>query len=293
MTTTIWPTVVEVQLGRAAVETAARNCNGLTYKGFGVLSGNATSSLLLDYKAEQPAAYWRMVETLFGGERPLMNTVKIEMGNDRNNSTGPNIASMRDRDDYPAVASEPGFQLASDARRYNPDVKVSLLRWMAPTWVHSNDDVYRWYKNTILAAYREYGIMADSVNPDVNERTADLDWVAEFAHRVHTDETGFEGDGADDPNAGWHSDKERELFHRIKIITSDEEVTGTFAGEVISNPSICRRWMSPAIITPSKMIPKAASKDSPTNMTKRCGTPRRKPHSPIPPIAPTTPTAMG
>lgn len=143
MTTTIWPTVVEVQLGRAAVETAARNCNGLTYKGFGVLSGNATSSLLLDYKAEQPAAYWRMVETLFGGERPLMNTVKIEMGNDRNNSTGPNIASMRDRDDYPAVASEPGFQLASDARRYNPDVKVSLLRWMAPTWVHSNDDVYR------------------------------------------------------------------------------------------------------------------------------------------------------
>lgn len=236
MTTTIWPTVVEVRLGRAAVETAARNCNGLTYKGFGVLSGNATSSLLLDYKAEQPAAYWRMVETLFGGERPLMNTVKIEMGNDRNNSTGPNIASMRDRDDYPAVASEPGFQLASDARRYNPDVKVSLLRWMAPTWVHSNDDVYRWYKNTILAAYREYGIMADSVNPDVNERTADLDWVAEFAHRVHTDETGFEGDGADDPNAGWHSDKERELFHRIKIITSDEEVTGTFAGEVISNP---------------------------------------------------------
>ena len=236
MTAMMWPAVVEVRLERGVVEAAARNRNGLTYKGFGVLSGNATSSLLLDYKAEQPVAYWRMVKTLFGGQRPLMNTVKIEMGNDRNNSTGPNVATMRDRDDYPAVASEPGLQLASDARRYNPDIKVSILRWMAPTWVHSNDDVYRWYKNTILAAYREYGIMVDSVNPDVNERTADLDWVAEFAHRVHTDEIGFEGNDANDPNAGWRSDKERELFHRIKIITSDEEVTGTFAGEVIAHP---------------------------------------------------------
>ena len=233
---TIYSAMVELHLRAEAVRAAARNRNGLTYKGFGVLSGNATSSLLLDYKAEQPVAYWRMVKTLFGGQRPLMNTVKIEMGNDRNNSTGPNVATMRDRDDYPAVAREPGFQLASDARRYNPDVKVSILRWMAPTWVRSNDDVYRWYKNTILAAYREYGIMVDSVNPDVNERTADLDWVAEFAHRVHTDETGFEGNGANDPNAGWHSDEERELFHRIAIITSDEEVTGTFAGDVIANP---------------------------------------------------------
>jgi len=228
--------MVELHLRAEAVRAAARNRNGLTYKGFGVLSGNATSSLLLDYKAEQPVAYWRMVKTLFGGQRPLMNTVKIEMGNDRNNSTGPNVATMRDRDDYPVVARGPSSQLASDACRYDPDIKVSILRWMAPTWVHSNDDVYRWYKNTILAAYREYGIMVGSVNPDVNERTADLDRVAEFAHRVHTDEIGFEGNGASDPNAGWRSDKERELFHRIKIITSDEEVTGTFAGEVIAHP---------------------------------------------------------
>ncbi|OZG66488.1 family 16 glycoside hydrolase [Bifidobacterium eulemuris] len=218
------------------VAAAARNRNGLTYKGFGVLSGNATSSLLMDYKAEQPQAYWRLLETLFGGERPLMNTVKVEMGNDRNNSTGPNPCVMRDRSEYPAVGREPGFQLAADARRYQPGVRLSLLRWMAPTWVRSNDDVYRWYKNTILAVYREYGVMADSVNPDVNERTADLEWVAEFARRVRTDTEGFLGDGTDDPNAGFASDEERELFRRIKVITSDEEITGTFAGDVIAQP---------------------------------------------------------
>lgn len=227
---------VTIALVADDVAAAARNRNGLTYKGFGVLSGNATSSLLMDYKAEHPQAYWRLLETLFGGERPMMNTVKIEMGNDRNNSTGPNPCTMRDAGEYPAVGREPGFQLAADARRYQPGVRLSLLRWMTPTWVRSNDDIYRWYKNTILAAYREYGVMADSVNPDVNERAADLEWVAEFARRVRSDTEGFIGGTPDDPNAGFASDEERELFRRIKVITSDEESTGTFAGDVIADP---------------------------------------------------------
>ena len=107
---------VEVTVDAADVAAAARNRNGLTYKGFGLLSGNATSSLLMDYKAEHPDVYWQLVETLFGGEHPLLNTGKVEMGNDRNNSTGPNVATMRDRDEYPSVTREPGFQLAADAR---------------------------------------------------------------------------------------------------------------------------------------------------------------------------------
>ena len=104
---------VSVRLDYEDVRKAARNHHGLTYKGFGVLSGNATSSLLMDYKAEHPDVYWRLVETLFGGDRPMMNTVKVEMGNDRNNSTGPNVATMRDWGEYPAVRREPGFQLAA------------------------------------------------------------------------------------------------------------------------------------------------------------------------------------
>ncbi|NMN00180.1 hypothetical protein G1C96_0757 [Bifidobacterium sp. DSM 109958] len=231
---------VTVTLTADDVAAAARSLHGLTYKGFGVLSGNATSSLLMDYKAEHPDVYWKLVETLFGGERPMMNTVKVEMGNDRNNSTGPNVATMRDRDEYPAVTREPGFQLAADARRFNPRLHVSILRWHAPTWVVTNDDVYRWYKNTILAAYREYGFMVDSVNPDVNERTADLAWVAGFSRRVQNDETGFEGNGPDDPNAGFASDEERDLFHRIRTITSDEEVTGTFGDELIASAEYMR-----------------------------------------------------
>lgn len=229
---------IAITLRAADVRAAASSRHALPFKGFGVLSGNSTSALLMDYKAEHPEAYWRLIDTLFGGERPLMTCVKIEMGNDRNTSTGPSAATMRERDSYPNVLREPGFHLAADARRVQPDVHVSILRWCAPIWVKDNDDVYRWYKNTILACYREYGFMVDTVNPDINERKPDLEWVAEFARRVRADDEGFLGSGPDDPHAGWISDAERDLFRSIRVITSDEEATGTFGPALLADESL-------------------------------------------------------
>lgn len=59
------------------------NKNGLTYKGFSIFSGNSSSDLLMDYKAQNPEAYAQLMQYLFGGEYPLMNHVKLEMGKDR------------------------------------------------------------------------------------------------------------------------------------------------------------------------------------------------------------------
>lgn len=70
---------VEVTVAGADVAAAAENRNGLTFKGFGVLSANSTSALLMDYKAAQPEKYWELLTTLYGGDRPIMNTVKIEI----------------------------------------------------------------------------------------------------------------------------------------------------------------------------------------------------------------------
>ena len=74
---------------------SAGNVNGLTFKGFGVLSANGTSAVLMDYKSQHPEAYATLLKILFGGTNPVMTHVKIEMGNDRNNSTGPDPATMR------------------------------------------------------------------------------------------------------------------------------------------------------------------------------------------------------
>ncbi|MBN1171621.1 MAG: RICIN domain-containing protein [Micromonosporaceae bacterium] len=204
----------------------AGNVNGLTFKGFGLLSANSTSELLMDYKAQHPAEYVRLLQVLFGGERPVITNVKIEMGNDRNNSTGPDPATMRWETETPNVKRVQGFQLAADAKKVNPDLRVSLLRWNSPAWVTSNDKVYAWYKKTILAAYRTYGFMVDYVNPGLNERGADLAWTKRYAGLVTSD-------GADFADA-----TERALYSRIGVVISDEVAVGSFGGDMVSDVSL-------------------------------------------------------
>ncbi|WP_110589541.1 family 16 glycoside hydrolase [Microbacterium suaedae] len=231
---------VSITVSGADVAAAAENRNGLPFKGFGMLSANSTSSLLMDYKAAQPEKYWELVETLYGGERPLMNTVKIEMGNDRNTSTGPNAATMRSRDEYPNVQREPGFQFAADAQRVaQGDIHLSLLRWTTPAWVADKADEYIWFKNTALAAYREYGIMVDSINPDHNE-TYDPDEavVIDFAAKLAADEAGYEGATAEDPNSGYASPEEKELFQAIRTVAGDTVGTPpTSFGDQLTDPA--------------------------------------------------------
>lgn len=202
------------------------NVNGLTFKGFGVLSGNSSSALLMDYKDLHPDKYAQLLKILFGGKRPIMTHVKIEMGNDRNNSTGPDPATMRWENETANVKRHPGFQLAADAKNVNPSLKVSILRWNAPNWANTNDKIYDWYKNTILTAYRQYGYMVDYVNPGVNEQAPDLKWTKTFADRVKKDSTGF------------NDSSERSLFNSIKVIISDEVGIGSFGDDMVSDVTL-------------------------------------------------------
>ena len=102
------------------VDTAAENVNGLTYKGFGLLNGNSTSNLLLDYKYEHPEKYNEMMQYLFGGEYPLFTHIKMEMGNDGNNSTGADACTMRYENEDADASRSPGFVMAADAKKSTP-----------------------------------------------------------------------------------------------------------------------------------------------------------------------------
>ncbi|MDR2253149.1 MAG: hypothetical protein LBD97_04685 [Bifidobacteriaceae bacterium] len=211
-------------------DVAAENINGLTFKGFGVLSANSTSAVLMDYKAQNPEAYSQLLKTLFGGSNPIMEHVKIEMGNDRNTSTGPNPATMRTLDEEANPARDPGFQLAADAKKINPDLKVSILRWREPYFASGTsgrvEATYTWFKNTILAAYREYGYMIDYLNPGRNEESPTWTWTVNFVNWIRNDTTGYV---SEDPElAGWSSAQEQELFQKIKIIIDDNSGLPTF-----------------------------------------------------------------
>jgi hypothetical protein len=211
----------------------ADNVNGLTFKGFGVLSANSTSAVLMDYKAQNPAAYSQLLKELFGGENPIMRQVKIELGNDRNTSTGPNPATMRYEAEPANVARDPGFQLAADAKKINPDLKVSILRWRTPAWANTNDKIYNWQKNVALAAYRQYGYMVDYVNPGANETSVDRAWTITYAGRIQSDTVGYVSD--DPALAGWSSPEEEALYRQIKIIVDDSSGLAGFGSYLRSN----------------------------------------------------------
>ncbi|MBO5373593.1 MAG: hypothetical protein J6A75_12880 [Lachnospiraceae bacterium] len=205
------------------VEKAVANKNGLTYKGFGMLNGNSTSNLLLDYKTSAPEKYWEMMNYLFGGENPLFTHIKMEMGNDGNNSTGAEACTMRYEDEEADASRSPGFVMVADAKTINPDVKVSILRWEMPNWVKTKwnnntnnqgyEAVYKWYKETIFDAYEKYGYVVDMVNPDKNETSnPDEAFIKWFADKVET-ETNF---------PDYFTEEAKTAYNSIRIIASDE-----------------------------------------------------------------------
>jgi hypothetical protein len=190
---------------------ASGNVHGLTFKGFGVLSANGTSELLMDYKSEHPEKYAQNARDLVRRHEAAHDArQESTMGNDRNNSTGPDAPSMRLASEAANVQRDPSFQLAADARKLNPKLKVSILRWNAPGWADTNDEIYTWYKNSILAAYRTYGYMVDYVNPGINETAPDLNWAREYRGRIQSDGAGFD------------SAEEQALYNAIQVVVSDE-----------------------------------------------------------------------
>ena len=203
----------------AEVEQAAQNVNGWTYKGLGMLNGNSTSNLLLDYKAESPDAYWAMMNYLFGGDYPLFSNIKMEMGNDGNNSTGAEACTMRYEDEEADASRSPGFVMAADAKTINPNVKVSILRWGCPNWVNAYKGTdwyaanYKWYKETIFDAYEKYGYVVDYINPDTNETgNPDSGIIKYFANAI-ANETDF---------PEYFTEEAKQAYRSIKIVASDE-----------------------------------------------------------------------
>ena len=199
---------------------SAAHKNGWTYKGFGMLNGNSTSNLLLDYKAENSEAYWEMMQYLFGGEYPLFSNIKMEMGNDGNNSTGTEACTKRYEDEEADASRSPGFVMAADAKKINPDVKVSILRWEYPNWVKAKADgtekyaaIYKWYKETIFDAYEKYGYVIDYIDPDKNETGSPDGEIIKYFANALKNETDF---------PSYFTEEAKEAYHNIKIVASDE-----------------------------------------------------------------------
>lgn len=194
------------------------------WRGFGFISANGSSRLLLDYKTEQPEVYDRLMKLMFDPEGPLkMTHFKLELGADINSSSGTEPCTKRTPDEKADVMRGAGFQLAADAKKINPDLTLELLSWGAPAYVDSAEGRegmklrYRWFKETLDAAYETYGLKFDYIDPNYNEREVDGEWIKYFSKSLKAEK--------DTPYN----------YGRIKILIADEECGFSSAAMMLSD----------------------------------------------------------
>jgi len=200
-----------------------------TFGGFGAVSCNNTSNLLLDYKEENPAAYWKIMRLIFDEETGAgLRHIKVELGSDTNTSSGAEPATKRSADEPANVLRGAGFHFIADALTINPDIAVEALRWGEPSWTGTDlDKRYQWYKETIDAAYDTYGVEFTYLSPSQNEVhnsyiDEELAWTIEFAKRLEAD--------AEAPDARYD-------YSEIKIVALDSYRNGeTVAGAILASP---------------------------------------------------------
>ncbi|WP_235548821.1 S-layer protein [Paenibacillus sp. Soil522] len=204
------------------------------FKGFGTVTANNTSRLLLDYKEENPDAYWEMMNKLFNKDTGAgLTHVKVELGGDVNSSSGTEPATMRYADEPANVLRGAGFQFAADAKSINPDITTEILRWGEPRWSWNGaanneyENRYQWYKQTIDAVYDEYGFKLDYVGISQNERAQnnngknEIEWLKYFTSKIKIE-----------PN--YDSD-----YKDIKLVAADGyRDTATISSTLLNNPDL-------------------------------------------------------
>ncbi|WP_391559197.1 S-layer protein [Robertmurraya sp.] len=204
------------------------------FKGFGTVTANNTSRLMLDYKEEHPEEYWEMMHKLFNKDTGAgLTHVKVELGADVNSSSGTEPATMRYADEPANVLRGAGFQFAADAKSINPDITVEILRWGEPRWTWNGaankeyENRYQWYKQTIDAVYKEYGFKLDYVGISQNERAQnnngknEVEWLKYFTTKIK-----------EEPN--YDSD-----YKDIKIVAADGyRDTSTISRTLLNNPDL-------------------------------------------------------
>ena len=195
-----------------------------SFNGFGFISANNSSRLLIDYKYENPEKYHEILCHIFGKEGLEINHLKLEMGADINSTSGTEPCVMRYEDEAADVTRGAGFILAADVKKIDPDITLDMLFWSEPRWVTDSEDVYaaryKWYMENLLAAYDTFGLKFDYVSVSRNERAVDGEWIKYFAKRLR-------------------NEKDRPYdFSKIKIIAADEDNCWQIADMMIADEEL-------------------------------------------------------
>ncbi|RKI38177.1 glycosyl hydrolase family 59 [bacterium D16-51] len=197
------------------------------FRGLGAVTCNGSSRLLMDYKEENPDQYWEIMNWLFHPQKGAgLSHVKIELGCDADTSSGAEPATKRNLRQKANVRRGAGFMFAHDALKINPDITVDLLCWGMPAWVGEKYERseeagfkarYRWYKETIDAAYDVWKIKFSYVSPNRNEKDVEIEWAKYLRKALDTEKI------------------QRYDYSSIKLVAADEPDTMYVAQKMLED----------------------------------------------------------
>ena len=205
------------------------------WRGMGMVSGNNSSRLLLDYKNQNPKQYQELLQLIFGDKGCGVQHLKIEMGADINSSSGTEPCTMRTPDEKADVTRGASFILAADAKKVNPNLTLDMLWWSEPLWIERENGLmsgaqlpkekiyenrYLWYRENLVAAYETFGLKFDFVSATQNERAWDADWIIYLSKHLKSDS------------------KAPYDFSKIKIVAGDEVCTWNQANLMVENKEL-------------------------------------------------------
>ncbi len=216
--------VREIVIDGSTADTAQNS----VWRGFGFVSANNSSRLLLDYRERQPEQYHKLLELLFDPAGPVkMTHIKLEMGADINSSSGTEPSTKRSADEPADVTRGAGFRLAADALAINPDITLELLSWGAPGYIKNATDRdeqyrlrYQWFKETLDAAYETYGLEFQYIAPSYNEKLPDTEFIKYFSEALKSEK--------DTPYP----------YDEIKISAADENTTYNLPARMLNDKEL-------------------------------------------------------
>lgn len=194
------------------------------WRGMGMVSGNNSSRLLIDYKSLCPKKYDEILELIFGENGLNVQHLKIEMGSDINSSSGTEPCTMRSPTENANVFRGAGFTLCADAKKINPNLTLDMLWWSEPKWIENSENIYEsryeWYKQNLVQAYKEFQLKFDFVSATQNERGWDFNWIKYLSKRLKNDK-----------NVPYD-------FSKIKIVAGEEVGTWLQAEEMLKDSEL-------------------------------------------------------
>lgn len=197
------------------------------YRGLGAVTCNSSSRLLMDYKEKNPKAYWEIMNWLFQSKTGAgLSHIKIELGCDSDTSSGAEPATKRTSAQKANVRRGAGYMFAHDALTINPNITVDMLCWGMPAWVEQAYEKsnqagykarYKWYKETIDAAYDTWGIKFSYVSANRNEKSIEKGWTKYLSKSLKNEKI------------------QRYDYSKIKIVAADETDNMYVADEMLKD----------------------------------------------------------